>query len=330
VNQQIAVDARPMWRRIIAFPLVSLLIAFLVLGVATFIAEALVGLLIGLHEHLTHAPTKQEMFALLQGPYVIPFVILEVFFNVIAYKLVIRRLGEWPRDDLRLAGAARDGAHGLAAGVLIFSLIVGVAAVLGVYHITGGGTWGSFLTILFAMGIGPGFREELLFRGVLFRFGEELGGSWFALVFSSVLFGMAHMGNNGESWISTAFIAIEAGILLGATYMLTRNLWMCMALHAAWNVTQGFVWDVPVSGFPVKGLVTARLSGSPLLTGGPFGLEASIIALVCATALGLFYLKLAIDRGHLEQPWWVRRRLEKRVGIDVDADADATAPVVGR
>jgi membrane protease YdiL (CAAX protease family) len=297
-----------MWRRIVAFPLVSLVIAMLALAAATVLAEALMGLIIGLTGHLGHAPTRAEFIALLQGPYLIPGVILEIIFDVVAYKLLIRHLGEWPRDDFRLAGAARDGVHGLIAGLLIFSLIVGVAAALGVYHIVAGGTWASFLTILFSMGIGPGFREELMFRGVLFRFTEEFGGSWFALVLTSALFGLAHIHNNDASWLSSLFIAVEAGLLLGAVYMLTRNLWMCMGLHAAWNVTQGFIWDVPVSGFPVHGLVVARLDGPVLLSGGRFGLEASLIAFVCATALGLFYLKKAVDRGHVEPPWWVRRR----------------------
>ena len=177
MNQQVVADARPRWRRIVAFPLVSLLIAVLALTAATFIAEALVGLIIGFHEHLRQAPTAKEMVALLRGPYAIPYILLEIPLSVIAYKLVIRHLGEWPRDDFRLPGAAKDGAHGFLAGVLIFSLIVGVAALLGVYHITGGGTWSSFLWIVMTMGIGPGFREELMFRGVLFRFGEEFGGN---------------------------------------------------------------------------------------------------------------------------------------------------------
>jgi uncharacterized protein len=329
VNQIVVAEPRPTWRRIVAFPLVSLVIALLVLAVATFLAEAVLGLVIGLTGHLPATPTEDQLMALLTGPYLIPWTILEIVFSVIAYKLVIRRLGEWPRDDFRLAGAARDGAHGLLVGFLIFSLIVGVAAVLGVYHIVAGGTWGSFLTILFSMGIGPGFREELWFRGVLFRFSEEFGGSWFALIVTSALFGLSHLGNHDASWVSTLFIAVEAGLVLGALYMLTRNLWMCMGFHAAWNVTQGFIWDVPVSGFPVHGLVTAKLTGPVLLSGGPFGLEASLIAFVCATPLGLFYVKKAVDRGHLEQPWWVRRRLEKAVGVDVDADPDAAAPVVG-
>jgi hypothetical protein len=286
-----------------------LIIAIAAVSVATILAEVLMGLVIGLTGHLRHAPTQKELIALLQGPYLIPSTIVEIVFDVIAYKLVVRRLGEWPRDDLRLAGAARDGVHGLLAGLLIFSLIVGVAAVLGVYHIVSGGNWTSFLFILFSMGIGPGFREELMFRGVLFRFTEEFGGSWFALIITSALFGLAHIRNQDATWVSSLFIAVEAGLLLGAVYMLTRNLWMCMGLHAAWNVTQGFIWDVPVSGFPVHGLVVARLDGPVLLSGGRFGLEASLIAFVCATALGLFYLKKAVDRGRVEPPWWVRRRV---------------------
>jgi hypothetical protein len=308
VNEIVVADPRPTWKRIVAFPLVSLIIAVLAVGVATVLAEAVMGLFIGLAGHLDHAPSQDELLTLLQGPYLIPSTILEILFSVAVYKLLIRRLGEWPRDDFRLAGAGRDSAHGLLAGLLIFSLIVGVAALLGVYHIVAGGSWASFLTILFSMGIGPGFREELMFRGVFFRFTEEFGGSWFALIVTSALFGLAHIRNHDATWVSSFFIAVEAGLLLGAVYMLTRNLWMCMGFHAAWNVTQGFIWDVPVSGFPVNGLVVARLDGPASLSGGAFGLEASPIAFVCATALGLFYLKKAVDRGHVEKPWWVRRR----------------------
>ena len=308
MNQAIVAETRPQWRRVVAFPLVSLAIALIATVLATTLAEVIMGAVIGFSAHLNHTPTPKELIELLRGPYVIPATIIEIILDVIAYKLVVRRLGEWPRDDFRLAGAARDSAHGFAAGVLIFSVIVGVAAALGVYHITGGGTWASFLAILFGMGIGPGFREELMFRGILFRFSEEFGGSWFALVLTSALFGLAHIHNNSATWVSSLFIAVEAGLLLGAVYMLTRNLWMCMAFHAAWNITQGFIWDVPVSGFTVHGLVNARLDGPVILSGGRFGLEASVIAFFCATALGLFYLKMAIDRGHLEQPWWVKRR----------------------
>jgi hypothetical protein len=90
--------------------------------------------------------------------------------------------------------------------------------------------------------------------------------------------------------------------------MLTRSLWLPMGLHAAWNFTQGEIFDVPVSGIDEHGLVQAKLSGPALLSGGQFGLEASIIGLVLATAVGVWIVWLAVKRGKLVQPWWVRRR----------------------
>jgi len=297
----------PTWRKVVNFPLVAMIISIVLLMVASLVAPFVIGIIAGVADP-SFQSTPAEIKTLLTGRYLLPASIVEIAASVLVYKLVIRHLGDRPRDDLTLAGAARDGGHGVLAGAVVFSVIVGLAALFGVYHITGGGSWSSFVTILVGMGLMPGFREELLFRGVLFRFLEEFGGSWTALLLTSALFGLAHLMNQGATWFSSFAIAVEAGILLGAVYMLTRNLWMAMGLHAAWNFTQGFIWDVPVSGFPVDGLVTARLDGPPLLSGGTFGLEASLIALVCATALGLFYLAMAVKRGHVVKPWWVRRR----------------------
>jgi hypothetical protein len=45
------------------------------------------------------------------------------------------------------------------------------------------------------------------------------------------------------------------------------------------------------------------------VTGGSFGLEASIITLVVASAAGIWIIFLAVRSGELVKPWWVRRRL---------------------
>jgi hypothetical protein len=159
---------------------------------------------------------------------------------------------------------------------------------------------------MFIAGINAAFFEELLFRGVLFRWTEEFAGSWAALLVSSALFGLLHLWNANATWFSSFAIAMEAGILLGGAYMLTRSLWAPIGLHFGWNVTQGLVWDVPVSGYDVDGMVTAQLGGNPILSGAPFGLEASLIALIVATTFGLWLVKLAMDRGQIMRPWWSR------------------------
>lgn len=287
--------APPRWRRIADFPLVAMVIAIALLAGTVWLA----GMGIRQLPHWGIPDASRQMIA---GLAVVGLVIA-------VYKYAICKLGENPRDDLRSEHAGRDLGLGLAGGALLFSLVTAVAALAGVYDIVG---WGSTRSILYALvmiGIIPGVIEEVLFRGILFRHLEDFGGSWFALALTSALFGVAHIFNPNATYFSSFAIAVEAGVLLGGAYMLTRSLWAPIGVHAAWNFTQGEIFDVPVSGMDGKGLVEAKLSGSELLSGGTFGLEASVIALVIATGAGVWLVVRAVRAGHVLRPWWVRRRL---------------------
>lgn len=306
--------ASPLWKRITDFPLVALVIA-----VAAYVGAVALAASIG-----KQLPAMDELSAtaIKSG------IVLVLLFA--AYKLIIRHLGEEPRDDLPLAGSGKGLGIGAGFGFLLFTLIVGIAALFDVYNIVGPGGTEQVVPSLIAIAIMPGFMEELLFRGILFRFLEKFGGSWFALALTSALFGLAHIFNDNATALSSFAIAIEAGVLLGGAYMLTRSLWMPMGLHAAWNFTQGEIWDVPVSGFDQHGLVTAQMSGPEILSGGAFGLEASVIAMVIATAAGVWLVVRAVRAGHTVRPWWIRRRIgrsEEAVRVDVDGDADLGGPV---
>lgn len=283
---------RPRVRRIADHPLVAMLIGvvlvFLTIGIAAVISSLIVPL----------AGLTQNM----------KFDLVCAALLVILYKLVIRHLGEHPRDDLQFQGALRPLGIGLGAGVALFTFIVAAAAAIGVYRLTGAGNASDLLPQLLLSAIFPAISEEMLFRGILFRWIEEFGGSWVALLMTSALFGAVHLANPHASPVAALGISFEAGVMLGAAYMLTRSLWLPMGIHAAWNFTQGEIFDIPVSGVPVHGLVVARLDGPPLLTGNGFGLEASIIAITVATLFGLWLLWLAIRAGQLVQPSWLRRR----------------------
>ena len=283
---------RPLWRRIVDFPLVAMLIAGGLFMLAAGIGEA-VG---------SAVPVRSALLHLLARNAIILTVVL------LTYKLAITRLGEHPRDDLSGRRALPDLAIGLLMGFLIMALSVGAAAIADVYSIIGQGDSRQLVHELVTSAIMPAFMEELLFRGILFRWLEEFAGSWAALIITSALFGAAHLMNPNATPVAAFGIAIEAGVLLGGAYMLTRSLWMAMGLHAAWNFTQGEIFDVPVSGIDEHGLVQAKLSGPALLSGGGFGLEASLFAMVIATAVGVWMVWLAVKRGEVMQPWWVRRR----------------------
>ncbi|MEO8455423.1 MAG: type II CAAX endopeptidase family protein [Sphingomicrobium sp.] len=280
------------WRRIVDFPLVAMLIA---------VAVIMLGI----------------VFAVVIGQFVVPaipgftqvlkFDLLAAVILIILYKLVVRRLGERPRDDLCWTDAPRLLLIGLVGGFLLFALVVAIAAAIGIYRVTGEGDLTNLLPAFLASAIFPAVSEEMLFRGILFRWIEEFGGSWAALLVTSALFGAIHLANPNASIIAAVGIAFEAGVLLGGAYMLTRSLWLPMGLHAGWNFTQGEIFGIPVSGTSVHGLLEARLTGSPLLTGNGFGLEASPIAMIVATAAGGWLVVLAVRRGRTVQPWWIAR-----------------------
>ncbi len=286
-------DTRPLWKKIVDFPLVAMILAVALVIAALALANIIGKVLPAMDPTVTTVVKSAIALGLV----------------LTIYKLAIRQLGEVPRDDLPLPGAAKGVGAGLLFGFVLFSIVVGVAALFDVYNIVGPGGTSALVTATVVMAIMPGFMEELLFRGILFRYIEEFGGSWTALIVTSSLFGAGHIMNPGATAFSSFAIAVEAGVLLGGAYMLTRSLWMPMGLHAAWNFTQGEIFDVPVSGIDQHGLVTAKMSGPELLSGGTFGLEASLIALVIATAAGIWLVVRAVRQGQLVRPWWVRRRL---------------------
>lgn len=207
-----------------------------------------------------------------------------------------------------MPGAARELGLGLLAGFLLFSLMTGIVAMLGGFEVLGLRGQGSLWAML-ALAVTSGTFEEVLFRGILLRHLEAMLGSWAALAITSLLFGAAHLSNPGATWFAAFAIAMEAGILLGAAYLATRRLWLAVGIHTAWNFTQGWVFSVPVSGGEAPlGLLITRRVGPEWLTGGDFGLEASVIAMVVASGAGVLLLIWAARRGEIRPPMWQRSR----------------------
>jgi membrane protease YdiL (CAAX protease family) len=280
-------------RRIIFFPLTLMLVAILVFAAGSAVATVL----------LQQLPPHPNSPWLLANAAIVILCLLAVFWPFCRYVdpdaagLLLARRG-WAKELLA----------GIAGGTLIFAAVVAIAAALGLYQVAGRSGLETLWEPLAGAALIAGFTEELLFRGILFRYIEKTAGSWVALALTSALFGAAHLWNPGASWFSSLAIAVEAGILLGAVFMLTRRLWAAMGLHAAWNFTQGWIFGLPVSGgHGGTGLLNGRLTGPELMTGGAFGLEASLPAVAVATAAGVAILAVAVRRNRVVPPMWSRR-----------------------
>nr|WP_085931561.1 type II CAAX endopeptidase family protein [Dyella japonica] len=227
---------------------------------------------------------------------------------LVAYLVLTRLVERRVPAELLSRDMVSRALAGLVTGTLLFSAVVGVLWLLGSYHVVGFNPHANWVTALLMVGLGAGIGEEIMFRGALFRIVEEGFGSWAAIVVSALFFGLAHISNPEATLWSSAAITIEAGVLFGLLYMVTRSLPLCMGLHAAWNFCQGTVYGIPVSGTAADGWLVSTRTGPDWLTGGAFGVEASVIAMLTCMLLSLALLAIALKRGCFVSPGWVRHR----------------------
>ncbi|WP_433825003.1 lysostaphin resistance A-like protein [Actinoplanes sp. CA-015351] len=219
--------------------------------------------------------------------------------TILLYAWTARRIEKREPTDVPRAGWFRATARGTLAGVGLFVATVLPIAVFGGFRIAGWGSFGGMLTI-FGLMMAVATVEEVLFRGILFRLVEQRTGTWIALAVSATLFGLLHLVND-PSAIGGALAIIAAGSMTAAAYVATRALWLPIGLHLGWNFAEGGIFGVEVSGSDnaATGLLRGVFDGPALLTGGGFGPEASVFAVLACLVTTWYLLRVAQRRGNI-------------------------------
>lgn len=208
--------------------------------------------------------------------------------GILVYWLTMKYLAHRSLSELPRRRAGAEAGKGLLTGTLFILVSTGMIVILGGYSFQWAPTADPNRILLSTIesALGAAIVEELIFRGLMFQAIRQWLGNWPALAVTSLFFGVAHLGNPGATLWSALAITIEAGVLLGAAFLWRRNLWFAMGLHFAWNALEGML-GIPVSGHPATGLFTVTVSGAPLLTGGDFGLEGSIVPVMVSLLIAI-------------------------------------------
>jgi uncharacterized protein len=298
--------------KILFFPLTRILIA----GIALVLSVALEG-----------AALRRlgESFGLRnQAWFVIVSSAIMIATAYLVYVGYVRLFERRAAVELSRKRALPEFAIGAAIGFALITATIVCLWLGGFYRVQGIGRVPS-AAVLVVTGLFAGFWEEILIRGVIFRITEESLGTWLAMMISALLFGLSHLFNPESSPFAALCISLEAGVLLAAAYITTRRLWLPIGLHFAWNFTQGGIFGVAVSGQPVRGLLKSTLVGPPLLSGGAFGAESSIFAVVVCTSMAIFLLVRAVRNGQIIRPFWSRKRTEPIPVVKSEPIAELTA-----
>ena len=217
---------------------------------------------------------------------------------LLLYRVAVAIGEKRPVAEFRLRLAPRDLLFGLATGAAAIAAVIAVQWLLGWVVIESRPVEG--LVLALRDSLRSGVFEELVLRLVIFRLLWRAFGIWPALVAASLLFGALHLANPDSSLFAALCLIAGEGIGIGL-YLLTGRIWASIGMHAAWNFTQGWVFGAMVSG-------TSEIAGGPLalrpapnvpelLSGGGFGPEASLAALLISLAASALFLRWAWLRG---------------------------------
>lgn len=207
------------------------------------------------------------------------------------YALLVRWIeGHWP-TDLSLRHLVPHTLLGLLVGFFFMVLVVSTIVATGSATVGWKGFMADRQLDMFMMFLAVAVGEEMILRGVIFRWIDERWNTGVALLISAILFGWMHISNDNATWWSSLAIAIEAGLLLGAAYKWSGSLWVPIGIHWAWNYVQGNIFGLAVSGMNAgTTMLVTTANGPDIITGGAFGPEASIISVALGTFLTLVFL----------------------------------------
>ncbi len=215
---------------------------------------------------------------------------------------------------------AIESALGASIGIAAILIITGLIYAAGGVHLTldparslGAMASAAYVFLFVAL------FEETLFRGFVFQRFVEGAGAWTAMIGLALVFAVAHWGNPDMTGATKVWATIDTGlgaIVLGLGYLRTRSLAFPVGFHFAWNWTQGALLGFDVSGFDQPGWLQPLLLDQPeWVTGGSFGPEASVFAVIVDLALiGLLWKWRGTGAGRSARPRFAGQPAVRQAG----------------
>ena len=133
--------------------------------------------------------------------------------------------------------------------------------------------------IFFVIGwIFQGFEEEFITRSVLMNYLGALRNPKVGIIANSLIFSILHLGNSYFNLLAFVNIFLM-GLVFSMLFYIRDSIYISAAAHSVWNFLQGNFFGINVSGI-ITSKNTIFLSesvGNKLISGGGFGIEASLV-----------------------------------------------------
>lgn len=191
----------------------------------------------------------------------------------------------------RRPGTAREFALGVALGWGMVAVVILIAALGGTFYVqlsTSARMWELLGPEILAVATST-LAAEIAFRGYPFQKLIEASGPFTATILAGIFFGLLRIETPGAT-PTAMWISALGAVLLSVAYLRTRALWLCWGLHFAWVASIAILFGQPLAhSRHASSVIRTYVDGPVWLTGGEFGPEASLVALIVLW-IGLYVL----------------------------------------
>ncbi len=188
-----------------------------------------------------------------------------------------------------LKGKVNDIILGMTLGLLLMAVGYTILILLGEIKFIGFNYDLKNIILLFLLFIAVSIAEETYVRGYVLKNLLQSFNPIISLIISSAIFSLLHFFNPNVNYIALTELFI-AGILLGISYVYTKNLWFPIALHLSWNFFQ-VMFGFNVSGMDTYSLIEFEIIENNNINGGDFGFEGSYLSILFSLIMMYFLWK---------------------------------------
>ena len=188
-----------------------------------------------------------------------------------------------------LKGKINDIILGMTLGLLLMAVGYTILILLGEIKFIGFNYDLKNIILLFLLFIAVSIAEETYVSGYVLKNLLQSFNPIISLIISSAIFSLLHFFNPNVNYIALTELFI-AGILLGISYVYTKNLWFPIALHLSWNFFQ-VMFGFNVSGMDTYSLIEFEIIENNNINGGDFGFEGSYLSILFSLIMMYFLWK---------------------------------------
>lgn len=235
-------------------------------------------------------PSGSDSYVLLTlGAFIVP-IIVALFVITKVEKRSLRGIG-FTRENI-----VSSLIKGFILGFGMFVLVVIIGMALGQYSFAGYDFSSLNLAVpyIIVFIIQP-FAEEIYTRGWIIPLFSKNYSVFVAILVSTLFFVVGHVGNNGFNLVSIISLILFS-ILLSILFLKADNIWICGALHSAWNFTQSYLLGFNVSGIETSSILHFSQTTPNIINGGVYGPEAGLISLLVTFLAIIFVWKVDFNK----------------------------------